>query len=116
MTQRNHYFLVCVNRRPDGEPRGSCAARGSEELYRELKGRLAESGLAKVEARACSTSCLDLCAEGPCILVEPEHFVYGKVQVSDLGEVIEALRDGKRVERLVVAASAPPAMKPRQGE
>jgi (2Fe-2S) ferredoxin len=103
--QRKRYLFVCVNRRPDGAPKGSCAARGAVEIHADLKERLRTNGLAQVEARACTSSCLDVCWVGPTIAVEPDGFFYGRVTLADVPEIVDALRDGRRVERLVL----PPA-------
>jgi hypothetical protein len=66
---RQRYLFVCINRRPDDNPKGCCAGKGSEEIYRALKGEVAARGLAKAQARVCASSCLDLCAAGVTILV-----------------------------------------------
>lgn len=105
MPQRNHYLFVCTNRRPDGNPKGSCAARGSEKIHAALKLALAERDLHKVEVRACTAGCLDLCWAGPAIAIEPDSFFYGRVTLADVPEIVEALATGTRVERLVL----PPA-------
>jgi len=102
VAQRKHYLFVCINRRPDGTPKGSCAARGSVEVHAALKAALAERGLAKVEARACTAGCIDVCWAGPAIAVEPDGFFYGRVQASDVPEIVDALAKGERVERLVL--------------
>ena len=91
-----------MNRRPDGAPKGSCAARGSVEIHAALKTSLADQGLAKVEARACTASCLDACWVGPVIAVEPDGFFYGRVTMADVPEIVSALKAGGRVERLVM--------------
>ncbi len=101
MSLRQHYLLVCVNRRPPGNPRGSCAERGSEAILTALKRAVAERGLAQEVARVPSCSCLDACEDGPCVLVEPEHFLYAHVTEADVPEIVEALAEGGRVERLV---------------
>jgi (2Fe-2S) ferredoxin len=103
MAQRKRYLFVCVNRRPDGTPKGSCAARGSVELHAKLKHMLKNEGLAETEVRACTSSCLDTCWAGPSICVEPDHYSYGRVKESDLDEIVAALKTGTRVERLVLA-------------
>jgi (2Fe-2S) ferredoxin len=103
MPQRKRYLFVCVNRRPDGTPKGSCATRGAESLHARLKDMLKQRGLAGTEVRACTSSCLDTCWVGPTIAVEPDHFFYGRVQESDLDEIVTALERGERVERLVLA-------------
>jgi hypothetical protein len=57
--QRKRYLFVCINRRAEDNPKGCCAAKDSEEVYRALKGEVAARGLAKLEARICTSSCLD---------------------------------------------------------
>jgi (2Fe-2S) ferredoxin len=103
MAHRKRLLLVCVNRRPDGTPKGSCAARGATEIHEELKRLVKDRGLAATEVRVLSSSCLDACWAGPCIAVEPDHFYYGRVARSDLTEIVDALASGERVERLVLA-------------
>jgi len=102
MSQRNHYLFVCVNRRPDGTPKGSCAIRGAVELHEKLKGMLKARGLAEHQVRACTSSCLDTCWVGPVIAVEPDNFFYGRVTEQDLPEIVDAFERGTRVERLVL--------------
>jgi (2Fe-2S) ferredoxin len=102
MPQRERYLFVCTNRRPDDDAKGSCATRGSEEIRAALKEQLAARGLAKLGARACTSSCLDQCSSGVCILVEPDHFFYGRVTTADVLEIVEALANNRRVERLVL--------------
>jgi (2Fe-2S) ferredoxin len=102
MPARRRYLFVCINRRPDDNPKGSCAAKGSVAVYDALKQQLFERNLAKVEARACTASCLDQCATGVSILVEPDHFFYGRVTASDVPEIVDAIAAGSRVERLVL--------------
>ena len=101
MPTRKTYLFVCTNERPPQAPKGSCTGRGAGPVFAELKRRLAERGLAQAEVRACRSSCLDLCEEGPVIAVEPANFFYVGVQQSDVAEIVDALADGRRVERLV---------------
>src|SRR6266403_2916397 len=70
--QRKRYLFVCINRRAEDNPKGCCAAKDSEEVYRALKGEVAARGLAKLEARVCTSSCFDQCATGVTVLVEPD--------------------------------------------
>jgi (2Fe-2S) ferredoxin len=102
MPQRERYLFVCTNRRSPEHEKGSCADKGSEEIRLALKEQLAAGGLAKLQARACTSSCLDQCSSGVCILVEPDHFFYGRVTLADVPEIVEALANGQRVERLVL--------------
>ena len=104
MAQRLRYLFVCINRRPDDNPKGCCAAKGSEEVYKALKTEVAARGLAKLEARVCTSSCLDQCATGVTVLVEPDHFFYGRVTVADVPEIVDGLVSGERVKGLVLTA------------
>jgi (2Fe-2S) ferredoxin len=103
MGLRRRYLFVCTNRRADDDAKGSCAVRGSEEIHAALKAQLKTRGLAKLGARACKSSCLDQCSSGVCILVEPDHFFYGRVTLADVPEIVEALAHDGRVKRLVLS-------------
>lgn len=104
MPQRQRYLFVCTNRRTEEHPKGSCSARGADEVHRALKAELSVRGMAALGARACTSSCLDQCSAGVTILVEPDHFFYGRVTVGDVPEIVESLAAGSRVERLVLSA------------
>ena len=73
-------------------------------MYRALKGEVAARGLAKLEARVCTSSCLDQCATGVTVLIEPDHFFYGGVTVEDVPEIVDGLVTSQPVKRLVVTA------------
>ncbi|HSO35469.1 MAG TPA: (2Fe-2S) ferredoxin domain-containing protein [Labilithrix sp.] len=102
MPHRDRYLFICTNRREEGNPKGSCAQKGSEELVKALKGALLARGLAK-SMRACSSSCLDLCEIGATVLLEPEHVVYGHVTLADVDAIADGMAKGEIVQRLVVA-------------
>ena len=73
-------------------------------MYRALKAEVAARGLAKLEARVCTSSCLDQCDTGVTVLVEPDHFFYGHVTVADVSEIVDGLVKGEPVKRLVIPA------------
>lgn len=105
MPQRERYLFVCTNQRADDHEKGSCAARGAVAVHAALKEQLKARGLAKLQARVCASSCLDQCSAGVTILVEPDHYFYGHVAVSDVPEIVEAIARGERIERLVLGAA-----------
>jgi (2Fe-2S) ferredoxin len=102
--QRKRHLFVCINRRDDDNPKGCCAAKDSEQVYTALKQEVAARGLAKLEVRVCTSSCLDQCDKGVTVLVEPDHFFYGRVSVADVSEIVDGLVTGQPVKRLMVAA------------
>ena len=71
-------------------------------MYKALKEEIAAGGLAKLEARVCTSSCLDQCDTGVTVLVEPDHFFYGRVTVADVPEIVDGLVNGQPVKRLVL--------------
>ena len=73
-------------------------------MYKALKAAVAAGGLAKLEARVCTSSCLDQCDTGVTVLVEPDHFFYGRVRVADVPEIVDGLISGEPVKRLVLTA------------
>lgn len=114
MPQRERYLFICTNRRKDDDPRGSCAAKGSEKIADDLKLALNKLGANK-RVRVCKSSCLDMCETGVSIVVtrsgsagtvrkpgEPDHVVYGGVRPEDVEEIAQAAAEGRIVERLVV--------------
>jgi (2Fe-2S) ferredoxin len=106
MAPRFRYHLfVCENRRPDDDPRGSCAAKGSTSLRAALKEELKRRGLKGRIARANAAGCLDACEHGPTIVVYPEGVWYGGVTAADVPEIVEShLVQGRPVERLRIRA------------
>jgi (2Fe-2S) ferredoxin len=97
---RAHVF-VCCNRRPEGHPRGSCAARGSEKLRDYMKVRAKELGLRDV--RVNQSGCLDRCEFGPTMVIYPEGVWYRPQTPADVDEILAAhLVAGGRVKRLML--------------
>ena len=95
------HVFVCTNRRLDGHPRGSCAARGAEHLRDYMKARAKELGLPGV--RINTAGCLDRCESGPCVVVYPEGVWYRVDSEAAVDEILAAhLRDRGRAEALLL--------------
>jgi (2Fe-2S) ferredoxin len=108
MSRFRHHVFVCENRRPDGDPRGSCAARGSGGIRDAFKAELKRLGL-NGAVRANGAGCLDACAHGPTVVVYPEGVWYAGVTPADVPEIVEShLVGGRPVARLLLADGAVP--------
>ena len=69
------HVFVCCNRRPDGHPRGCCAAKGSEKLRDYMKVRAKELGL----SQACGSTwpaASTAASRGPAWSIYPEGVWY----------------------------------------
>ena len=97
------HLFVCCNRRPDGHPRGSCAAQGSEDLRDYMKARAKAMGLKGI--RVNMAGCLDRCELGPCLVIYPEGVWYKIESRTDIDLILEQhVRDGGRVAALRLPA------------
>ncbi len=96
------HAFVCTNRRDETDPRGSCAARGSDELRDYLKKKAKQAGLIK-GVRINGAGCLDRCDLGPVMVIYPEGVWYAMDTKEDIDEIIDThLVKGERVERLLL--------------
>jgi len=96
------HIFICENRRDPSNPKGCCAAKGSEAIRSEFKRLLAEKGL-RGRMRANAAGCLDQCANGPSVVVYPEQIWYTVPRVEDVLEIVEQhLIGGQPVERLLM--------------
>ena len=96
------HIFICTNRRKDEDPKGSCTAKGSEEIRELFKKELKSRGM-DTKVRANKSGCLDVCEHGPTIVVYPEGVWYGKVQKEDVVEIVERhIVGGEVVGRLLL--------------
>jgi (2Fe-2S) ferredoxin len=94
------HIFICTNQRPDADPRGCCAARGSGKVVEAFKVELVRRGL-KGRMRANKAGCLDNCARGVSVVIYPDGVWYGGVTAEDVPEIVERhLVGGEPVERL----------------
>lgn len=97
------HVFVCTNRRAEGHPKGSCAARGSEGLLAYMKQRAKQLGLPKI--RVNGAACLDRCECGPCAVIYPEGVWYKIETEADVDTVLSVhLTERERATSLMLPA------------
>lgn len=100
MIYKKHIF-ICTNQRPQGA-RVCCGEEHGSALVSEFKRLIKERGL-DVDMRAQRTGCFDLCERGPTVAIYPEGVFYGRVQLSDVEEIVtEHLENDRVISRLLV--------------
>ncbi len=112
MGRFEHHIFVCVNQRPPGHPKGCCADKGSVALRDFFKEEVERLGLNGV-VRANQAGCLDMCANGPTVVIYPEGVWYWIGSKDDVTEIMERhVLKGEIVERLRMpdVASSPMPM------
>ena len=83
-----------------------CMAKGANDVVGRLRLDIVRKKLdAEILINNCST--IDLCDIGPNIVVYPDNIIYKGVTVKDLPEIVEHLKGGPVVERLLVSDATP---------
>lgn len=81
-------IFVCTNTRADGRVACANPGRGGDTLCEKLKAYVKAAGLKK-KVRVARSGCLDLCSQGPNLVVWPEGVWYKEVTEQDLTEIIQ---------------------------
>jgi len=95
-----HHIFICLNERDPSDPRGCCAAKGSEQLLDAFRKEVHGRGL-KGKVRVNKAGCLDQCAHGPSVVIYPEAVWYAHVQPSDVPELVDSMLKNEPVPRLL---------------
>lgn len=78
-----------------------CASSGSLKIADAVEEQIKKNNLGE-EVKVIKTGCFGLCAEGPIMMVCPEHVMYTKVSEEDVSEIFEShIKGGKIVKRLL---------------
>ena len=92
------HVLVCTSQH--------CQQKGAMDVVGLLRLQVVRQKLdTDILVNNCGT--IDLCDIGPNMVVYPDNIIYGNVKKSDLPEIIEYLRGGPVVERLLIGPDSP---------
>lgn len=83
-----------------------CSQKGANDVAGRLRLEVIRRGLdAEILVNNCGT--IDLCDIGPNIVVYPDNLIYRGVTVKDIPDLVEYLRGGPVVERLLLGPQTP---------
>ena len=83
--QFEKYIFVCENKRETGD----CCGKKGEQL-RELLKKEVQARSLSTKIRVSRSGCLDVCSEGPNVLIAPDYIWYKHVQENDVHTIIDA--------------------------
>ena len=97
------YIFKCEQSAPPGMPKPSCVTPDSEGLFQYAAKKLMMEGV-MMTAPIIRTSCMNRCAQGPIMLIEPGHTMYVGLTEERIDRIItEHIIGGKVVEEYVIA-------------
>ena len=100
MKYKKHIF-ICTNERDENSLRKSCGSCGGPDLRKDLVRLINDSGL-KGKVRANKSGCLDVCEEGPEMVIYPNGFWYLNVKKKDINTIFkESIINNKPVAELI---------------
>ena len=78
-----------------------CTSSSSMKIIEKLEALISENGMAD-EIKVVKTGCFGLCAQGPIMMIYPDHLMYTQVQPEDVEEIFENhVKCGQVVTRLL---------------
>ena len=115
------YIFKCEQSAPPGMPKPSCVTPDTQDLFQYTAQKLMKEGI-MMTAPIVRTSCMNRCAAGPIMLVEPGHTMYVGLTKEKIDRIItEHIIGGNVVEEFVInsemwdAAISPADMKKQMG-
>ena len=83
------YIFVCENEREEGR----CCSPAGTRLRELLKGEVRRRGLSE-KIRVSRSGCLDVCGEGPNVLLMPDDVWFKHVDEKDIDAILKKAEEG----------------------
>lgn len=80
------HIFVCTNQKEGGKK--CCGEAFGMEMVQHLREKIKKAGL-PISIRAQKAGCLDVCAQGPALVVYPEGVFYGDLTKEKVDEIFE---------------------------
>ncbi len=101
MKKPDFHILLCNSYRVAGDAQGACNKKGAQDFIQYISEEAADRGL---DVAVSTTGCLNVCAQGPVMVVHPNNFWYGKVETEEaIDEILDGLEEGELVEKYSIA-------------
>ncbi len=101
MKKPEYHILVCNSFRVAGDAQGACNKKGAADLLQYIQEEAVDRGL---DVAVTSTACLNVCAQGPVMVVQPNNYWYGDVDSEEkIDSILDALEENEAYEELIIS-------------
>ena len=100
MKKPEYHILICNSYRVAGDAKGYCNKTGAADL---IQYTMEECGDRGIDAAVSSTGCLNVCSQGPIMVIHPNNLWYGGVTEEKIDEILDALEEGSYVKEYLIS-------------
>lgn len=100
MKKPEYHILVCNSYRVAGDAQGFCNKNGATDFVQYISEECADRGL---DAAVSTTACLNVCSQGPVMVIHPQNLWYGGITEEKIDEILDALEEGGSVAEYLIA-------------
>lgn len=93
-------ILMCNSYRVAGDAQGACNKKGATGMLQYIAEGCSDRGL---NAVVTTTACLNVCAQGPVMVIQPSNFWYGGINEDRIDEILDALENGVAVKNYLIS-------------
>ncbi|WP_075591425.1 (2Fe-2S) ferredoxin domain-containing protein [Labilibacter marinus] len=100
MKKPEYHILVCNSYRVAGDAKGFCNKNGAGDFIPYIMEECNDRG---IDAAVTSTACLNVCSQGPIMVIHPNNLWYGEITEEKIDEILDALEEGEAVEEYLIS-------------
>ena len=100
MKKPDYHILVCNSYRVAGDAKGYCNKNGGAGFIQYISEECADRGL---DVTVSSTACLNVCSQGPILVIHPNNLWYGAITNEKIDDILDTLEEGKAVEEYLIS-------------
>jgi (2Fe-2S) ferredoxin len=100
MKKPDYLILFCNSYRMAGDAQGACNKKGASSLLQYTSEECADRGL---DVTVTTTACLNVCQQGPVMVIQPQNLWFGGVSgEEEIDEILDALEEGTVAEKYLI--------------
>jgi (2Fe-2S) ferredoxin len=100
MKKPTYHILVCNSYRIAGDAQGACNKKNAPALIQYIMEGAADRGL---DVTVSSTGCLNVCTQGPVMVLHPNNYWYGAITEDTVDEILDSLESGEATQKYLIS-------------